>query len=109
MMDNLKIIYRILMAIQASMDYDEFDCNSISPEVLHVSEQRRDALIAMIVEEGLVDGIEIMSTYGGNIGIKIMGKPRLTLKGLTYLEDNSTMAKASKAVKYIAEIAHSIK
>ena len=103
-MDDFKIIYRILKAIYVSMDYDEFDNNSISPEVLRVSPQKLDALLIMLVNDGLVEGFQVLLTAGGGRGVKIAGKPALTLKGLEYLEDNSMMKKAAKAAKGIIDV-----
>lgn len=103
-MDDFKIIYRILKAIYVSMDYDEFDNNSISPEVLHVTSQKLDALLIMLIKDGMIEGFQIIPIAGGSRGVKMVGKPALTLKGLEYLEDNSMMKKAAKAVKGIVDV-----
>ena len=44
-MNNFTVIYKILRAIEQSMDYEEFDDKAISPAVLNVSKERRDKLL----------------------------------------------------------------
>lgn len=103
-MDDFKVIYRILKAIYDAMDYDEFDFNTISPEALRVTPQKRDALLVMLSKCGLIDGAKLIPVAGGSIQVNFLGKPRLILDGLEYLEENSLMQKAAKAVKGIMDI-----
>lgn len=103
-MEDFKVIYRILKAIYDAMDYDEFDVNAISPEVLHVTPQKREALLVMLVKSGFIDGAQLIPIAGGSVQVKFFGKPQLTLEGLTYLQENSIMQKAAKAVKGIVDI-----
>lgn len=103
-MDDFKVIYRILKAIYDAMDYDEFDFNTISPEALRVTPQKRDALLVMLLNRGLIDGAKLIPVAGGSVQVKFLGKPCLTLDGLEYLEENSLMQKAAKAVKGIMYI-----
>lgn len=103
-MENSVIIYKILKAISAAMDYEEFDDDRISPDVLKTTELRRDRLLIELQESGYIKGLRIKSfANSGDIIIKPI-KPRITIKGIEYLENNSIMKKAAEMIKGIAEI-----
>lgn len=102
-MGDFNTIYKILAALRASMDYEEFDSRLISAEYLKISEPRRVALMMMLVQAGYITGITFDEGAGGDIMMSI-SRPRLTLKGLEYLEENTLMKKAYRAVKGIKEI-----
>lgn len=101
-MDNIRIIYRILKTLEASMDAEEFDRRSIAADTLHVSEQRLLSLLRMLVEAGLIEGIYIDVDVAGNFMVS-ESRPRLTLKGLEYLNENSLMQRAMKMAKGIKD------
>lgn len=101
-MDNFKIIYKILHILEQAMDLDEFDCELISAEELGISENRRKAILGMLLEEGYIKGAVALRSIGGS-GIKIGPGTPITLKGLEYLNDNSFMKKAASIAKGIKE------
>lgn len=103
-MNNFKIIYKILKTIEMSMDFEEFDEYSISPEVLGVSQERWKILINELVNEGYVTGITLIPVIGKLTREPRITKPALTLKGMEYLEENSLMKKAANMAKGIIEI-----
>lgn len=102
-MGDFNTIYKILAALKASMDYDEFDCRLISAERLNVSEPRRRELLRMLSQAGYITGIAFDESAAGDVMMSI-GRPRLTLKGLEYLEENSLMKRAYRAAKGIKEL-----
>ena len=102
-MENFKIIYKILKSIEESMDYEIFDENIISPEYLGVSKERWKALIIELLDNGYVTGIVKIPIMGYREDLKII-KPKLTIKGMQYLEENSMMKKAYNLLKGIREI-----
>lgn len=102
-MDNFKIIYRILKALEASMDCDEFDAAMISAEKLKISENRWARLLAMLTDEGYISGLSITKSIDGIIVIN-ESNPAITLKGLEYLNENSFMKKAANLAKGISDI-----
>ena len=51
-MDNIRIIYRILKMLEVSMDNEEFDERCISPETLHITEQRLLSILRMLLMAG---------------------------------------------------------
>ena len=102
-MKDFSIIYKILKALHGAMDCDEFDEDLISAERLHISENKRIALIEMLCENELVCGISIQRGADGGVIVNETA-PRITLKGLQYLEENSMMKKAAAAAKGIKDM-----
>lgn len=102
-MDNFKVIYRILRYLEKAMDYDEADMDFISCERFRITEQRWSAIMEMLVKDGYVDGISVKRSVDGEMVISV-SYPRITLKGLEYLKENSLMQKAADLTKGIAEI-----
>lgn len=86
-MDNLKIVYKILVGIEASMYSNHFDYAFL--EALKISEERRNKILQSIFDEGLIDGFERVK-YADGYGFKAMD-PRLTIKGMEFLQENSAM------------------
>nr|DAI55118.1 MAG TPA: YjcQ protein [Caudoviricetes sp.] len=96
-MDNFKIIYKILIALEQAMDYEIFDNEIISHERFGISYERWANLMIQLDENGYISGIRIIKAIGGS-GIKLVN-PKITLKGLEYLEENTMMKKAYRLVK----------
>lgn len=101
-MDNIKIIYKILSVLERSMDYEEFDDRTISAEALGITEPRLYSILRMLLKEGLIEGIGVDVDLAGNFLIS-KGRPRITLKGIEYLENNSAMQRAMKMAKGIKD------
>ena len=101
-MDNVRIIYRILKTLEVSMYAEEFDRRAISAETLRVSEQRLLSILRMLVEAGLIEGVHIDVDAAGNFMVS-ESRPRLTLKGLEYLNENGLMQRAMKMAKGIKD------
>lgn len=102
-MDNFKVIYRILRYLEKAMDYDEPDMDRISAEVLGLSMQRWTSIMEMLATEGYISGLMVKRSIDGEVLLSITS-PRITLKGLEYLQENSLMKKAADIAKGIADI-----
>ena len=102
-MDNFKIIYKLLRFLEAAMDCDEVDLDVFTAEHYKVSEERWVRLLEMMAANGYIDGIFIKRGADGTTVMNI-DDPRITLKGLEYLQENSLMQKAAKIVKGISDI-----
>jgi yjcQ protein len=102
-MDNFNIIYKILKHLEKAMDYDEFDMDFVSAEHLKISENRWVRIWEMLTEEGYVDGVNIKYGAQGDVVISV-SNPRITLKGIEYLHENSLMKKASNIAKGIIDV-----
>lgn len=98
-MDNFKIIYRILKILEKSLDYENFDNELLSPESLGITRERRDALLKMLLDSGYMEGLkEIKALEMGSSRMQLIC-PRITLKGLEYLSENSVMKKVGAFMK----------
>ncbi len=94
-MDNFKVIYRILSYLEHAMDYEEPNTNRILPEALGISDSRWTAIIEMLTKEGLISGFAISRSPDGMIEVSF-SDPRIKLKGLEYLEENTFMLRAAR-------------
>ncbi|MBU3226797.1 YjcQ family protein [Clostridium algidicarnis] len=103
-MDNFKFIYKVLKILEQSMDLDEFDKKSISKERLELSEARWCRIMAILVNEGYISGIETWNSMDCNYPRVAVVRPEITLKGLEYLNENSIMKKAANLAKGISDI-----
>ena len=101
--ENYRTIYRMLRTLERAMDAEEFDYTSIGAKALGISEPRWGHLIEMLIDEGYVKGIHLERDAGGNI-VTSVAYPRITLKGLEYLSENTLMKQANKAAKGIADL-----
>ena len=102
-MDNLNIIYKILKQLEKAMDYDEFDMETVSAERLKISENRLMKIWEMLANEGYVNGISVKYGAQGDIVVTV-NNPRITLKGIEYLNENSLMKKAANIAKGIVDV-----
>ena len=102
-MDNFTVIYKILSALEQSMDHDGLDERVISADKLGISENRRIAILKMLADSGYVEGVHIRVSVDGIIAVG-MNRPRITLRGLEYLEENSLMKRAYKMLKGVKDI-----
>lgn len=99
-MNNFKILYRILRSLEESMDAEQYDRRKLDPELLGISKNRRDALLKMLSDNGYITGVTYIT---GMHGVKI-DNIEITLKGLEYLEDNTMLKKAARAMRDIKDI-----
>lgn len=103
-MDYFKTVYKLLHILEKNMDAEEFNIECISDEQLGVSRPAWCRIMKMIAEKGYVSGISIQYGLGSDYpNIKLI-HPQLTLEGLEYLSENSTMKKEANLAKGIKEI-----
>ena len=101
--ENFNIIYRILKTLRNAMSYSEFDMDFISPETLGIGQEQWTAIMEMLVSNGLIEGVSVKRGAQDD-AILSVSRPRITLKGLEYLSENSLMQKAANLAKGIKEI-----
>lgn len=85
------------------MDLEEFDKESISKERLGISEARWCRIMALLVKDGYVTGIETWNSMDCEYPRVAIGRPEITIKGLEYLEENTFMKKAANLAKGIKD------
>ncbi len=91
-MDDLKVIYRILRALERDMDNAFVDMATIVPDELGISYERWEQLMILLQRNGVIDGVEYDQTPAADkpsiVGIPC---PTITMKGLEYLTGSSVM------------------
>ena len=106
MSENFKVLYKILKTLDRHKGDEDFDARSISAETLGVSEAVWEQLVIEIARAGYIDGVRYTQTLGDKFPhIAYPIAPRITLKGMEYLEENSLMRKAASAVKGLVALA----
>ena len=103
LMDNFKIIYKILSVLEKSMDLENVDTERISSNNLGISQQRWDKYMEMLLDAGYIKGVTIQKYVTGETNVDAEDI-RITLKGLEYLSENSIMQKMYKAAKGITDL-----
>ena len=95
-MNNFNVIYKILKYLESTLDTGEVDRRIFNSKAFGVSENRFYALLKMLEDEGYITGVILDC----DIYLEAkMDNPKITLKGLEYLEDNSVMKKVAAALK----------
>ena len=92
-------IFQILKAIETlddSVDFNLFEVFYISK--INISEKLLIKILKNLIEEGYIKNFQI--TISGN-NIFTSNYPELTLRGMLFLEENSSMKKAYKTLKEI--------
>lgn len=99
------MIYKILRELEKNMGNENFSVHSISPEQLKISFEKWEQLLILMQDEGYIKGL-ILSQDLQNAFRHITEpiKPQITIKGLEYLANNSTLAKAKELLKMAGEI-----
>jgi putative uncharacterized protein FNV0885 len=92
-------IFQILKAIDVAFENDNFDfSNTLDLSKLNISRRRLVLLLEQLKLNGYITGILIPLNFNDEVTFHNI---RLTLKGLDYLENNSSMKKAYKLLKEI--------
>lgn len=102
-MDDFKVVYTILSTLEKALDIPEFDTSLISPEVLGISKVRWERYMEMLTDCKYVKGVVVQHYITGQTVMNIRDI-RITLKGLEYLHENSTMQRMYKAAKGIVDL-----
>ena len=101
-MNNFKVIYQILKYLEEAMDFSEPDYEPIKSEALGLTEERWEAIIMMLLKDGYIEGV-IVKDYIRQKKYISEFEPKITLKGLEYLNENGMMKKIVKAAKGIKD------
>ncbi len=100
-MDDFKAIVKILAAIRATEEKSVFDEGFVSEEALGITKKKRDILTYKLYKAGYVEGVFVIDDMNNQTEPIIKwdrGKPYVTLAGLLFIQENSTIRKAMKAV-----------
>lgn len=106
MSENFKVMYRILKTLDRYKGDEDFDMRSISAETLGVSESVWEQLMIEFARAGYIDGVRYTQTLSDKFPhIAYPITPRITLRGMEYLEENSLMKKAAAVAKGLVDFA----
>ena len=97
-MEEFKIIYRILKTLKNSMDYEEFDKRTINHKYVETTYPKWCRIMAMLVNNEYITGVIVEMNLNRNYPFVEVINPQITLKGLEYLQENSTMQKIKNAL-----------
>lgn len=102
LVEQFRIMYKVLKHLADSMDCDELDLSPVSPDSIGASRNMWLSVIGILFDNGYIDGIskeqlihQNIPTYSGLENMKI------TLKGLEYLQENSLMQRMARIAKGI--------
>lgn len=88
-----QLIYKILREIENSMDVDCFDEQTISAESLNLSKAKWIKIMTLLLTENYVTGIKLSEKGIWHDPWIEFISPEITLRGLEYLEENSSLEK----------------
>ncbi|GAB0170534.1 YjcQ family protein [Lysinibacillus sp. CTST325] len=93
-MDKRKLIYSILKEIEQE--------NEPKSQDYEISLEEFGTVVEMMQSDGLIKGALVQRGGRGNgVVYAFTHKAKIEMKGLTYLEENSTWAKAYKGIKEV--------
>ncbi len=102
--DYFVIAYRILSYLYECFKAGETpDVSMFGPDALNISNGYWANVMESLYEDGYIKGIAMIPRIGGAPGVKLID-PKITSKGIEYLQDNSTMQKAKNFLKDIKDI-----
>lgn len=104
MSEEFTLMYKILKIIKSYNKCEEIDIDQLNYTSLNTSYPMYCHVMQLLVENGFIDGVSIRIPLGDTLPNVQINKPRITLKGLEYLEENSIMKKIAQVGKGIINI-----
>ena len=102
--DYFVVAYRILAYLYACMkEGGRPDMSKVSFQALNIPERYWADVLESLSDEGYIKGVSIQGGMGDTVYVK-MDKPKITLAGIQFLQENSAMARAKNALKEFKEI-----
>lgn len=103
-MDNFKVIYSILKVLDRNKGDEDFDSNLVSADTLRVPYKDWEQIMIELQRNKYIDGVMFNQTFTDKFPhIAEPITPRITLKGMEYLSENTFMKKAANLVKGIKD------
>ena len=104
-MDNFAAIYKILKVLDRHKGDEEFDSVQISAETLGISHRDWEQLLIELQRNGYVDGVLYERTMSDKYPHVVEPVyPRITLRGMEYLSENTLMKKAGRVLRGIKDM-----
>lgn len=103
-MKDYKTIYKILKTLDRYAGDEEFDYELISAQRMKLPYPKWEQLLILLQKAEYIDGIVYTQTLSNKFPhIAEPIKPYITLKGIDFIENNSTMQKIKEDLKMIGE------
>ncbi len=102
---NTKSIYRILATLMKYAGREDFSNEMISAEKLKMTYSEWEQLMIMLQKKGYVEGVVYTQTLSDRFPkIVDIDRVAITLDGVEYVGENSTMKKIGEVLKMSGEI-----
>lgn len=98
-----KAIYRILKTIDIEFEKGTQTSDIFDLEKLDISYRRLCIILKGLYDDGYIDGVDFIPILGSDIPDFKLIECHLTISGMIYLEDNTTMKNAYKLLKEAKE------
>lgn len=96
--DMYVVMYKVIAYVYACMKKgEEPDADMYSAEALGIPKAYWDGVMKELADHGFLSGVSALPTYGGFV--VDLGRPRVTMEGVAFLEENSMMGKAKAFLK----------
>lgn len=100
-----KAIYKILSLLLKYAGNKEFEISMISPERMKLNYNEWEYLVILLAKNGYVDGVIYTQSLSDRWPVLTdVDRIGITLKGIEYVETNSTMKKVGTALKAAGEL-----
>lgn len=103
-MKELDLIYKILKILQKGIPNEERDLSLLSHEALGITFPAWSRIMAMLVRDGYVTGVEVWNAMECDYPRVKLIRPEITMQGLLFLDENSTMRKIANATKGVIDV-----
>lgn len=102
-MNYSKAIFRILKTIDVAFENGTKGSDIFDLEKLEVSDRRLQIILKSLYDDGYIDGIFFIDIMGEELPDYKLDGCHLTIAGMQYLENNSTMKQVYAALKEAKE------
>lgn len=101
--DTKEIILAILKYLNDSLDEERIDFSKVNEESLGITHPKYCRILSMLVEEGFVKGFIKVHAPGVPYNQYKSKTPRITIKGIDYLDQNKSSSKVYDILKEIRD------
>ena len=102
--DYFEISYKILSYLyDCFMEGSRADIAFYGADALGINRAYWVNVMESLTDEGYIKGVEIINSAGGRVGVANINI-KITKSGIVYLQENTSIEKAKKALKTAKEI-----
>ena len=102
-MNDFKVMANILAAVRQCEHDRQMNLSYYDLEVLKTDEITRDSIVAKLQKDGYVEGFFVIDDIDNQQYPYVVwnrSAPRITIKGLTFIEENKPLKKAMEAIRH---------